>query len=100
MVSGKVAAIITSTYVSNLMPGKSEKVIAGRTVLEHIVGRLRRVPEVEKICLATSTKDYDDRLCSHAARFGIDIYRPVLFKFSRSAADNVCKAVLRSLFEK
>lgn len=71
----RVIAIINSTYASPVLPGKSEKKIARLTVLEHIVGRLRRVPEIEGICLATSTRDYDNTLCQLGQRIGIDVYR-------------------------
>ena len=75
MKKAQVAAIITSSYPSNVMPGKSEKVIGGMTVLAHIAGRLRRVPEIDKICVATSEKEYDNNLYNLAASLGLEVYR-------------------------
>ena len=71
----KVAAIILSTHASTVMPGKSGKIINGMTVLEHIAGRLKRIPFIENICLATTRKEYDDNLCKLATKIGIKVYR-------------------------
>jgi len=70
-----VIAIISSIHASPVLPGKSEKRIARLTVLEHIVGRLKRVPEIEGICLATSNQDYDNALCRIASALGIEVFR-------------------------
>jgi len=71
----QVAAIIISSNRSNSMSGKSEKKLSGMTVLEHITGRLKRVPLIDEIFLATSDNSHDDSLCALASKIGIEICR-------------------------
>ena len=71
----KIVGIILSTHTSSVMPGKSETVIMGLTVLEHIVRRLGRVPTIDSICLATTNETYDNNLANLAQEIGINVYR-------------------------
>lgn len=71
----KVCAVIQATYTSNLFPGKSMVKISGKTVLEHIVFRIRQVNSVSEIILATSNTKLDDPLVSEAKRLGINVFR-------------------------
>jgi radical SAM protein with 4Fe4S-binding SPASM domain len=70
-----VSALIQARYSSNLYPGRSMVKIAGRTVLEHIVSRIRRMKHVEDIILATTIMSEDDSLVTEAKRLGILVYR-------------------------
>ncbi len=68
-------AVIQATYCSNVLPGRSMVKIAGRTVLEHIVGRIRQVESVSDIILATSRTHEDDLLAGEAQRLNIQVFR-------------------------
>lgn len=89
----KVCAVIQATYASNLFPGKSMVKISGKTVLEHIVFRIRQVNIVSEIILATSNSKLDDPLVFEAGRLGINVFRgseqDVLSRLSE-AARQVC----------
>jgi len=70
-----VTAIIQARYSSNLFPGRSMVKIAGRTVLEHIVSRIRQIEYVSEIILATTAEHEDDTLVLEAKRLDILVYR-------------------------
>ena len=72
---GRVAAIINSTSVSDLLPDRPLRTVANKTILEHIVERLKRIPQVDKICLATTDMECDNNLCQLATNLDIQIYR-------------------------
>lgn len=70
-----VYAIIQATYTSNVFPGKSMVVIAGETVLEHIVKRIKKVKYVLGIILTTTNIPEDDPLVEEAKRLAIGVFR-------------------------
>lgn len=70
-----ICAVIQATYNSNVFPGKSMVIIAGKTVLEHIVERIRKVKSVSDIILSTSTIKADDLLVNEALRLNIKVLR-------------------------
>jgi spore coat polysaccharide biosynthesis protein SpsF (cytidylyltransferase family) len=71
----KICAVVQATYQSDLFPGKSMTKIAGKTVLEHIVSRIKKVKSVSEIILATSDTSPDDSLVEEAKRLNIKIFR-------------------------
>ena len=60
---------------SSRLPGKVLLQAAGKPMLEHLVNRLRAVPSLLGIVLATTTNKTDDELKELSARMGIDCYR-------------------------
>ncbi|KPK52575.1 MAG: hypothetical protein AMS22_08840 [Thiotrichales bacterium SG8_50] len=68
-----VACLIARTN-STRLPEKVLKKIGGRLLIEHIISRLKRVPELDDIVLCTSTEPDDQRLHSIAVRNGIGFY--------------------------
>lgn len=89
----QICAVVQATYASNVFPGKSMVNIAGKTVLEHIVFRLRQISFVSEIILATSNSKPDDPLVFEAERLGLKVFRgsehDVLSRLSE-AAEQVC----------
>ncbi len=71
----KVCAVIQAMHKSNLFPGKSMVKIAGKTVLEHIVSRVRAVKYVSEIILASTDNPNDDPLVREAERLNIKSFR-------------------------
>lgn len=71
----KICAVIQATYKSDLFPGKSVVKIAGRTVLEHIVSRVKKVKGISDIILATSETPENDTLVEEAKRLNIKVFR-------------------------
>jgi spore coat polysaccharide biosynthesis protein SpsF len=71
----KLVATIEARMTSTRLPGKVLLMAAGRPMLEHLVGRLRRVPSIAEIVLATTENPIDDVLEQFARRHEIRVFR-------------------------
>ena len=60
---------------SSRLPGKVLLHAAGKPMLEHLVNRLRAVPSLDAIVLATTVNATDDGLEEFSKRVGISCYR-------------------------
>ena len=60
---------------SSRLPGKVLLQAAGKPMLEHLVNRLRAVPSLDGIVLATTLNATDDVLEEISKRVGISCYR-------------------------
>ena len=60
---------------SSRLPGKVLLQAAGKPMLEHLVNRLRAVPSLDGIVLATTVNATDDSLEEFSRRVGIGCYR-------------------------
>lgn len=58
----RIGAIVQARMGSSRFPGKSLRPIAGRPLLQYVLDRLRRCPDVDRIVVATSTAPEDDAL--------------------------------------
>lgn len=71
----KVVATVEARMTSSRLPGKVLLPANGRPMLEHLISRLRRVPSIEEVVLATTTNTTDDVLESFAAHHAMAIFR-------------------------
>ncbi|MCA1999825.1 MAG: NTP transferase domain-containing protein [Hyphomicrobiales bacterium] len=71
----RVVAIVQARWSSARLPGKVVRVLAGRPLLGHLLGRLRRVNGLDGIAIATSDAPSDDPVAAFAAREGIPCHR-------------------------
>lgn len=71
----KIIATIEARMTSSRLPGKVLLLAAGKPMLEHLVNRLRAVPSLDGIVLATTVNATDDELEEFSRRVGIDCYR-------------------------
>lgn len=71
----KIVATIEARMTSSRLPGKVLLPANGKPMLEHLVNRLRRVPSVETIVLATTTNPTDDVLEQFGNEHGIAVFR-------------------------
>ena len=60
---------------SSRLPGKVLLQAAEKPMLEHLVNRLRAVPSLQRIVLATTTNKADDKLEEFSIKMGISCYR-------------------------
>jgi spore coat polysaccharide biosynthesis protein SpsF len=67
----KIIATIEARMTSSRLPGKVLLPAAGKPMLEHLVNRLRSVPSLAGIVLATTVNSTDDDLECFAKRMGI-----------------------------
>lgn len=71
----KIVATIEARMTSSRLPGKVLLPAAGRPMLGHLVSRLRAVPSLHAIVLATTTNGTDDALAEFARTEGISCFR-------------------------
>jgi spore coat polysaccharide biosynthesis protein SpsF len=81
-----IVATIEARMTSSRLPGKVLLEAAGKPLLSHLVNRLRAVPSLDIICLATTTNVDDDILEIFAANEGISCFR--------GSEDNVLSRVI------
>jgi spore coat polysaccharide biosynthesis protein SpsF len=71
----KIIATIEARMTSSRLPGKVLLQAAEKPMLEHLVNRLRAVPSLDGIILATTTNSTDDVLVEFSEQVGIGCYR-------------------------
>ncbi len=76
---------------SSRLPGKMMLEAGGMPILGHLIRRLKNVPSLDKIILATTTNDNDQILVDYALEQHINIYR--------GSEDNVMERVIEAAEE-
>jgi len=71
----KVVATIEARMTSSRLPGKPMMLVAGKTMLEHLVTRLKRASSIDQIVLATTVNSADDVLDELAGSLDIAVFR-------------------------
>lgn len=71
----KIVATIEARMTSSRLPGKPLLPAAGKPMLEHLVRRLRAVPSIDAIVLATTVNAADEPLVELAERLEIAAFR-------------------------
>lgn len=71
----KTVATIEARMTSSRLPGKVLLPAAGKPMLEHLIERLRGVPSIDEIVLATTVNASDDTLEEFSSRMGIKCFR-------------------------
>ena len=95
----KRVAIIQARIGSTRLPGKVLLPLAGTTVLDCVVQRVRRCRKLDEIVVATSTLAEDDAVAAHASSLGATVSRgsadDVLARFADAAVSVSADAVVR-----
>jgi spore coat polysaccharide biosynthesis protein SpsF len=71
----KIVATIEARMTSSRLPGKVLLPSAGKPMLEHLVTRLKMVPSIDEIVLATTVNQTDQVLVEFAKTQGIAVFR-------------------------
>lgn len=71
----KIGAIIQARMGSTRLPEKVMKNLLGKTILEHVVERVKQSKYIDEIIIATTTNDNDSIIQSEALRFGVSTFR-------------------------
>lgn len=71
----RVLATIEARMTSSRLPGKVLAEIAGRPALTLMIERLRRVPSLDGIVIATTVNATDDPIVDLAGRLGVGCFR-------------------------
>jgi len=76
MVSGKkVVATIEARMGSSRLPGKVLMQACGKPLLAHMIERLKRVPEIDEVVIATTANDSDQKIVDLAMSLGAGFFR-------------------------
>ena len=67
--------IIFVRFDSIRLPGKALLNISGRSLLGHVIDRVKKVKSPAKMVVATSERDVDDPIEKFASKEGIDVFR-------------------------
>ena len=70
-----IGIIIQARMGSTRLPGKVMKKIQGRSVLEHVIERVKQSRLIDEIIIATTTHDQDSVIESEALRCGVKSFR-------------------------
>ena len=71
----RICATIEARMTSSRLPGKVLLEAAGKPLLEHMIERLKRVPSLSGIVVATTTNSDDDPIIELAERMGVCHFR-------------------------
>jgi len=95
----KIGAIIQARMGSTRLSGKVMKDLEGKTVLEHVIERVKQSKMIEEIIIATTVHDRDDVIESEAFRCGVKVFRgsedDVLSRYYYAAKENNLDVVVR-----
>ena len=84
---------------STRLPGKMMREIAGRPMIDWVVGRARRIPNVDKVVVATSVLEREAPLVEHLNEEGIPVLQgpedDVLARYVKAMETNEADAVVR-----
>lgn len=67
-------AIIQARTGSTRLPNKVLLKLQGKSVLEHVVQRVKRSKKIDKVVVATTTKKEDDRIVNICKKLNIDYF--------------------------
>lgn len=73
--NGKIIAIIQARFGSTRLPGKVLLPLAGKSVLEHVVMRVRQSRKVSGAIVATSVKSADEKISEICKELGVPVFR-------------------------
>lgn len=95
----KTVAIIQARMGSTRLPGKIQKNIMGKSVLQHVVERVRQASSIDEIVIATTTLKQDDIVTEEAQKCCVKYFRgseeDVLSRYYLAAKENKADIVVR-----
>ena len=71
----RVVAIIPARSDGSRLPGKHLRLVAGRPMLYYVIRRMRHLPMVSEVVLATTDRPCDDELSVVAGDLGATVFR-------------------------
>lgn len=95
----KTVAIVQARVGSTRLPGKILRDLGGRTVLSHVLDRVRAAAGVDETVVATTTAPGDAAVAAEAGRCGVRVFRgdeaDVLSRYALAAAGAGADVVVR-----
>lgn len=98
-VKQNIVAIVQARMGSERLPGKVMTQVARRPLIDHVISKLKPIPQLSRIVLATSVVDQDQPLADWAESAGVDCYRgdenDVLGRYYKAALQFEADHILR-----
>lgn len=95
----KIGAIIQARMGSTRLPEKVMKKLQGKTVLEHVIERVKQSKLIDEMIIATTTDERDSMIEYEARRCGVKVFRgseeDVLARYYYTAKANKLDVVVR-----
>lgn len=95
----RTVAIIQARMGSTRLPGKIQKNIMGKSVLQHVIERVRQASSIDEIVIATTTLKQDDIVVEEAQKCCVKYFRgseeDVLSRYYFAAEENKADIVVR-----
>lgn len=95
----KIGVIIQARMGSSRLPEKVMLKLHGKTVLEHVIERVKQSKLTDEIIIATTTNDRDEVIEAEAHRCGVIAFRgsedDVLSRYYLAAKENSADTVIR-----
>ncbi|MDR5659781.1 glycosyltransferase family protein [Serpentinicella sp. ANB-PHB4] len=95
----KIGAIIQARMGSSRLPGKVMKKLKGKTVLQHVIDRVKQSKMIDEIVIATTVHERDDAIENEALNCGVKVYKgneeDVLSRYYYAAKENEIDIILR-----
>jgi len=95
----RIVAIVQARMTSTRLPGKVLKEILGRPMLWYELERLRKIPLLDDVVVATTVNPADDLVADFCASYGANVYRgderDVLSRYYEAAKFFKAAAVVR-----
>lgn len=95
----KIGAIIQARMGSTRLSGKVMKDIKGKSVLSHVIDRVRQSKLIEDIVIATTTHERDDNIEAESVKCGVNVFRgsedDVLSRYYYAAKENNIDVIVR-----
>jgi spore coat polysaccharide biosynthesis protein SpsF len=94
-----IVCVVQARTGSTRLPGKVLKKICGKTVLQHVIDRLKKVKNMDKIVIATTLLEKDNAIVEEAERLNVHHFRgsepDVLSRYYYAARENSADVVVR-----
>jgi spore coat polysaccharide biosynthesis protein SpsF len=71
----RTAVIIQARMGSSRLPGKVMKILEGRSVLSHVIHRIKAIQEVDEVVVATTLLPSDQIIVEESHRYGVTSFR-------------------------
>ena len=95
----KIGAIIQARMGSTRLSGKVMKTLCGKTVLNHVIERVKQSTLLDEIIIATTSHDRDDVIEEEAIKNGVKVFRgsedDVLSRYYFAAKESDLDVVVR-----
>jgi len=95
----KIIAITQARLNSSRLPSKVVKKVKGETLLEIHIKRILRAENIDKVIIATTTREEDHAICELASQLGVACHRgseeDVLDRFYQAALNESADYVVR-----